>query len=132
MNFSEMSLQFLIWLLNFGKNVISLSNMASYLILLKVTDSSTFSFWSKSSVDIDPRRIRLQSNSYTTNTLLDIVTAATVQVSCFPVIQNYLFVSLRFLILQFLFLKQFLVSIHVSPHLISFFLYSLCLLYWWS
>lgn len=45
----------------------------------EVTDSSTFSFWSKSSVDIDPRRIRLQSNSYTTNTLLDIVTAATVQ-----------------------------------------------------
>ncbi|KAF2310143.1 hypothetical protein GH714_006737 [Hevea brasiliensis] len=44
-----------------------------------VTDSSTFAFWSKSSVDIEPRRIRLQSNSYTTNTLLDIVTAATVQ-----------------------------------------------------
>ncbi|KAJ6953437.1 protein FREE1-like [Populus alba x Populus x berolinensis] len=43
------------------------------------TDSSTFAFWSKSSVDIDPRRIRLQSNSYTTNTLLDTVTAATVQ-----------------------------------------------------
>ncbi|KAJ7957894.1 FYVE zinc finger [Quillaja saponaria] len=42
-------------------------------------DSSTLSFWSKSSVDIEPRRIRLQSNSYTTNTLLDIVTAATVQ-----------------------------------------------------
>ncbi|CAK7346149.1 unnamed protein product [Dovyalis caffra] len=43
------------------------------------TDSSTFAFWSKSSVDIEPRRIRLQSNSYTTNTLLDTVTAATVQ-----------------------------------------------------
>ncbi|KAL3514794.1 hypothetical protein ACH5RR_027511 [Cinchona calisaya] len=43
------------------------------------TDSSTLSFWSKSSVDIEPRRIRLQSNSYTTNTLLDTVTAATVQ-----------------------------------------------------
>ncbi|KAJ6731095.1 PROTEIN FREE1 [Salix viminalis] len=42
-------------------------------------DSSTFAFWSKSSVDIDPRRIRLQSNSYTTSTLLDTVTAATVQ-----------------------------------------------------
>ncbi|CAL1383867.1 unnamed protein product [Linum trigynum] len=42
-------------------------------------DSSTFAFWSKSSVDVEPRRIRLQSNSYTTNTLLDTVTAATVQ-----------------------------------------------------
>ncbi|KAG5018207.1 hypothetical protein JHK87_014062 [Glycine soja] len=44
-------------------------------------DSSTFAFWSKSPVDIEPRRIRLQSNSYTTNTLLDIVTAATIQVT---------------------------------------------------
>ncbi|KAJ6352062.1 hypothetical protein OIU76_001306 [Salix suchowensis] len=43
-------------------------------------DSSTFAFWSKSSVDIEPRRIRLQSNSHITNTLLDTVTAATVQV----------------------------------------------------
>ncbi|XP_021756596.1 protein FREE1-like [Chenopodium quinoa] len=42
-------------------------------------DSSTFAFWSKAPVDIEPRRIRLQSNSYTTNTLLDTVTAATVQ-----------------------------------------------------
>ncbi|GER57002.1 lateral signaling target protein-like protein [Striga asiatica] len=42
-------------------------------------DSSTFAFWSKSSVDIEPRRIRLQSNSYTTNTILDTVTAAIVQ-----------------------------------------------------
>lgn len=42
-------------------------------------DSSTFAFWSKSSVDIEPRRIRLQSNSYTTNTILDTVTAAVVQ-----------------------------------------------------
>lgn len=45
----------------------------------EVFDPSTFAFWSKSSVDIEPRRIRLQSNSYTTNTILDIVTAATVQ-----------------------------------------------------
>ncbi|KAK9748548.1 hypothetical protein RND81_02G065900 [Saponaria officinalis] len=42
-------------------------------------DSSTFAFWSKTSVDVEPRRIRLQSNSYTTNTILDTVTAATVQ-----------------------------------------------------
>ncbi|XP_052201886.1 protein FREE1 [Diospyros lotus] len=45
----------------------------------QVFDSSIFAFWAKSSVDIEPRRIRLQSNSYTTNTILDIVTAATVQ-----------------------------------------------------
>ncbi|KAJ6802229.1 protein FREE1 [Iris pallida] len=45
----------------------------------EVLDSSIFAFWSKSSVDIEPRRIRLQSNSYTTNTILDTVTAATVQ-----------------------------------------------------
>ncbi|XP_009414441.2 protein FREE1 [Musa acuminata AAA Group] len=45
----------------------------------EVSESSTFTFWSKSSVDFDPRRIRLQSNSYTTNTILDTVTAATVQ-----------------------------------------------------
>ncbi|XP_038718003.1 protein FREE1-like isoform X1 [Tripterygium wilfordii] len=46
----------------------------------EVMDSSTLAFWSKSSVDIEPRRIRLQSNSHTTSTLLDIITAATVQV----------------------------------------------------
>ncbi|XVE56194.1 hypothetical protein DITRI_Ditri03aG0218100 [Diplodiscus trichospermus] len=51
-----------------------------YIARCEVMDSSTFAFWSKSSVDIEPRRIRLQSNSYTTNTLLDIVTAATVQI----------------------------------------------------
>lgn len=45
----------------------------------EVYDSSTFAFWSKSSVDIEARRIRLQSNRYTTNTLLDTVTAATIQ-----------------------------------------------------
>lgn len=42
-------------------------------------DQSTFAFWSKTPVDIEPRRIRLQSNSYTTDTILDTVTAATVQ-----------------------------------------------------
>ncbi|RXH71367.1 hypothetical protein DVH24_018722 [Malus domestica] len=35
---------------------------------MQKTDSSTFTFWSRSSVDIEPRRIRLQSNSYTANT----------------------------------------------------------------
>ncbi|KAK6115170.1 hypothetical protein DH2020_007439 [Rehmannia glutinosa] len=37
------------------------------------------SYAGPSSVDIEPRRIRLQSNSYTTNTILDTVTAAIVQ-----------------------------------------------------
>ncbi|KAF6163804.1 hypothetical protein GIB67_016144 [Kingdonia uniflora] len=45
----------------------------------EVLDSSIFAFWSKTSVDFEPRRIRLKSSSYTTNTLLDTVTAATVQ-----------------------------------------------------
>ncbi|XP_031128194.1 protein FREE1 [Ipomoea triloba] len=45
----------------------------------EVFDSSTLAFWSKSTVDIEPRRIRLKSSSYTTNTLLDTVTAATIQ-----------------------------------------------------
>uniref|UniRef100_A0A0E0LFS7 FYVE-type domain-containing protein n=1 Tax=Oryza punctata TaxID=4537 RepID=A0A0E0LFS7_ORYPU len=44
-----------------------------------VLDSSIFAFWSKSSVDVEARRIRLKSNSYTTNTILDTVTAASVQ-----------------------------------------------------
>ncbi|KAL5706437.1 hypothetical protein ACHQM5_024605 [Ranunculus cassubicifolius] len=45
----------------------------------EVLDSSIFAFWSKSTVDIEPRRIRLKSSSYTTNTILDTVTAATFQ-----------------------------------------------------
>nr|XP_043633795.1 protein FREE1-like [Erigeron canadensis] len=46
----------------------------------EVYDSSTFAFWYKSTVDIEPRRVRLQSDSYTTNTLLDTITAATIQI----------------------------------------------------
>ncbi|PKA66369.1 1-phosphatidylinositol-3-phosphate 5-kinase FAB1B [Apostasia shenzhenica] len=45
----------------------------------EVLDSSIFCFWSKSSVDVEPKRIRLKSNNYTTNTILDTVTAASVQ-----------------------------------------------------
>lgn len=45
----------------------------------EVTDPSVYTFWAKSSVDLDPRRIRLQSNRYTTNTILDTVAAACVQ-----------------------------------------------------
>uniref|UniRef100_A0A0C9RYT6 TSA: Wollemia nobilis Ref_Wollemi_Transcript_2333_2400 transcribed RNA sequence n=1 Tax=Wollemia nobilis TaxID=56998 RepID=A0A0C9RYT6_9CONI len=45
----------------------------------EVTDPSVYSFWAKSAVDIEPRRIRLQSNRYTTSTILDTVAAACVQ-----------------------------------------------------
>ncbi|KAA8532005.1 hypothetical protein F0562_006853 [Nyssa sinensis] len=45
----------------------------------EVLDSHIFAFWAKSSIDIEPRRIRLESNSYTTNNILDTVTAATIQ-----------------------------------------------------
>ena len=76
----------------------------SHFSLQKVTSPSTFSFWSKSSVDIEPRRIRLQSSSYTTNTLLDTVTAATVQVRISCVILSLLIqhVILAYLLLCYL------------------------------
>ncbi|KAG9442752.1 hypothetical protein H6P81_018606 [Aristolochia fimbriata] len=45
----------------------------------EVNDPSIYTFWAKTSVDFDPRRIRLQSNRYTTSTILDTVAAATVQ-----------------------------------------------------
>ncbi|CBI17328.3 unnamed protein product, partial [Vitis vinifera] len=45
----------------------------------EVLDSSIFAFWAKSSIDIEPRRIRLQSNNYTVNIILDTLTAASVQ-----------------------------------------------------
>lgn len=45
----------------------------------EVNDPSVYTFWAKSSVDIEPRRIRLQSNRYTTSTILDTVAAACVQ-----------------------------------------------------
>ncbi|KAL1569775.1 protein FREE1-like [Salvia divinorum] len=44
-----------------------------------VLDSHIFAFWAKTSVDPEPRRIRLKSNSYTTNNILDTVTAASIQ-----------------------------------------------------
>ncbi|XP_020397170.1 uncharacterized protein [Zea mays] len=43
-------------------------------------DATIFAFWAKTSVDIEPKRIRLKSSSYTSNTMLDTVTTATVQV----------------------------------------------------
>lgn len=45
----------------------------------EVLDASIFVLWAKSSIDIEPRCVRLQSNSYTTNAILDMVTASTVQ-----------------------------------------------------
>ncbi|XP_052196316.1 protein FREE1-like [Diospyros lotus] len=45
----------------------------------EILDSYIFAFWSQSSVDIEPKRIRLKSNSYTSNNILDTVTAATFQ-----------------------------------------------------
>ena len=51
-----------------------------FFFIFKVLDSSIFAFWAKSSIDIEPRRIRLQSNNYTVNIILDTLTAASVQV----------------------------------------------------
>ncbi|KAJ7564889.1 hypothetical protein O6H91_02G038300 [Diphasiastrum complanatum] len=45
----------------------------------EVSDPSTLTFWAKTSVDVEQRRIRLQSNSYTTSGILDTLTAACVQ-----------------------------------------------------
>eukprot|EP00249_Psilotum_nudum_P019172 c27126_g2_i1 orf=261-2309(-) len=47
----------------------------------EVNEPSVFTFWAKSSVDVEPRKIRLQSSSYTTNAILDTLTAACVQFS---------------------------------------------------
>lgn len=46
----------------------------------EVLDSYIFAFWGKTSVDLEPKRIRLKSNNYTTNKILDTVTAASIQV----------------------------------------------------
>ncbi|KAL8476532.1 hypothetical protein ACS0TY_029000 [Phlomoides rotata] len=45
----------------------------------EVLDSYIFAFWAKTSVDPEPRRVRLKSNGYTTNNILDMVTAASIQ-----------------------------------------------------
>ncbi|KAI3451398.1 hypothetical protein Pfo_008063 [Paulownia fortunei] len=45
----------------------------------EVLDSYIFAFWAKTTVDPEPRRIRLKSSSYTTNNILDTVTAASIQ-----------------------------------------------------
>ncbi|KAI3730719.1 hypothetical protein L1987_61894 [Smallanthus sonchifolius] len=58
--------------------------------------SSTFAFWSTSSVNIEPRRTRLQSNNYTTNTLLDVVIAATIQAKSNPAPKNLVKAKVRY------------------------------------
>ncbi|CAH1436569.1 unnamed protein product [Lactuca virosa] len=45
----------------------------------EVMDSNVFVFWTKSSIDVDERRVRLKSNSYTTTNILDMVVAASIQ-----------------------------------------------------
>ncbi|XP_024973752.1 protein FREE1-like [Cynara cardunculus var. scolymus] len=45
----------------------------------EVLGSNIFAFWTKSSVDIEARRVRLKSNSYTTTNILDMVAAASFQ-----------------------------------------------------
>ncbi|CAH1419559.1 unnamed protein product [Lactuca virosa] len=45
----------------------------------EVMDSNIFAFWTKSSIDVDERRVRLKSNSYTTTNILDMVAAASIQ-----------------------------------------------------
>lgn len=51
---------------------------------IQVLDTYIFAFWAKTSVDPEPRRVRLKSSSYTTNNILDTLTAATIQVQYFP------------------------------------------------
>ena len=61
-------------------------------LFIQVLDSSVFAFWSKSSVDHEARRIRLKSSSYTTNTILDTVTAASVQVCICTISDTFCFI----------------------------------------
>ncbi|KAJ8567643.1 hypothetical protein K7X08_019851 [Anisodus acutangulus] len=56
--------------------IYSLENVTRW----EVLDSYIFAFWAKTSVDIEAKRIRLKANSYTTNNILDAVTAASIQV----------------------------------------------------
>lgn len=86
--------------------------MIAFFFFAQLVDSSTLAFWSKTPVDIEPRRIRLQSNSYTASTLLDIVTAATVQVWYYK--HNYksrdfdILFDLVYFIIKFRLVKSFL------------------------
>lgn len=66
----------------------------------QVLDAYIFAFWAKTSVDPEPRRIRLKSNSYTTNNILDTVTAASIQVGRFLVSYYSLIILLLQSLLQ--------------------------------
>ena len=46
----------------------------------EVLESNVFAFWTKTSIDVDARRVRLKSNTYTTTNILDMVAAASIQV----------------------------------------------------
>ncbi|KAI3512362.1 hypothetical protein L1887_19677 [Cichorium endivia] len=46
---------------------------------IKVLDSNIFAFWTKISIDVDSRNVRLKSNSYTTTNILGMVVAANIQ-----------------------------------------------------
>lgn len=61
------------------------------ILFFQVLDSYIFAFWAKTSVDPEPRRVRLKSNGYTTNNILDMVTAASIQVERFPISYNVSF-----------------------------------------
>ncbi|CAI9110974.1 OLC1v1011095C1 [Oldenlandia corymbosa var. corymbosa] len=61
---------------NRTQRIYPLENVARW----EVLDSYIFAFWAKTSVDVEPKRIRLKSNSYTTSNILDMVTAASIQV----------------------------------------------------
>nr|KAJ0205458.1 hypothetical protein LSAT_V11C500252370 [Lactuca sativa] len=47
----------------------------------EVMDSNVFVFWTKTSIDVDERRVRLKSNSYTTTNILDMVAAASIRLT---------------------------------------------------
>ncbi|CAI9268684.1 unnamed protein product [Lactuca saligna] len=45
----------------------------------EMMDSNVFVFWTKTSIDVDERCVRLKSNSYTTTNIIDMVAAASIQ-----------------------------------------------------
>lgn len=55
--------------------IYSLDNVTRW----EVLDSYIFAFWAKTSIDVEPKRIRLKSNSYTSNNMLDMVAATSFQ-----------------------------------------------------
>lgn len=81
-------------------------------------DSLIFAFWAKTSVDPEPRRIRLKSNSYTTSNILDTVTAASIQVGRFAISYYYSLLQRFLQILQSL--CTLVIVIDYSRYTLSF------------